>query len=539
MELTAAEQRYHPRLALFAVLTCIAFCGFCPGCGGHGTSLTQQPAVVQMPSLPPPSELVRTAAYTDEDRVRIGSSFLITVNQNVSINGSRGVYSPSWDAGGTPTTADLAYAVYAFFVEGYDLDPELYLRWCTAPAAADVWVGVADWPADAWEFHACNDSGRYPLGSMDDYISETGTLMAVVAVAGLDECLLDCLRLGPVVGAWLIETVDIMVPRTISLAIDQANMPHIGYATTYPDQGDYWTSYAKFDGYEWDIQYVADTGLLDPWTDAVPRTTYMDIDSAGRPHFVYDDALEETTEYKYHDGSSWQKIDLTALTNHVTSMALDSADLVHITYSDGGLRHAWYTGTEWLSEEVGSGLQAGRPSLALNSSDTAFIAYYDLDGDHMAMASQSDGGWEFYNVPLIEDWGNYWPSAACRSTGLPAFTFHNDSDGELWYAYFTKGVGWNTLVADSDGDVGERSSLAFDSMDHPHVSYYDHTNYDLKYAYFDGASWSVQTVEGDGIYSGEISSIAIDRYDRPCIAFKGHEPPDGHYSRLRFARRID
>lgn len=133
---------------------------------------------------------------------------------------------------------------------------------------------------------------------------------------------------------------------------------------------------------------------------------------------------------------SIETVDSTGDVGELTSMALDSNDYPHISYSDitkGYLKYAKWTGREWSIETVNS------------------AGYVDK-----------------------------FTSIALDSKGYPHISYSDVINEDLKYAKWT-GSAWSIEAVDSDGDVGG-SSIALDSNDYPHISYVDRTNDYLKYA---------------------------------------------------------
>jgi nitrous oxidase accessory protein NosD len=108
-------------------------------------------------------------------------------------------------------------------------------------------------------------------------------------------------------------------------------------------------------------------------------------------------------------------------------------------------------------------------------------------------------------------------SLALESAGNPHISYFDSTNNDLKYASWN-GFSWVIETVDSEGNVGDCCSLALDSNDHPHISYYDSLNNDLKYAVKYGSSWSIQVVDSADcdLYT---TSIALDSTGKPHIIY--------------------
>jgi hypothetical protein len=102
----------------------------------------------------------------------------------------------------------------------------------------------------------------------------------------------------------------------------------------------------------------------------------------------------------------------------------------------------------------------------------------------------------------------------------PHISYYDATNGDLEYAHRPGVWRWELAVVDSEGDVGQYTSLALDEGGYPHISYYDATNADLKYAHMDAAGWHVETVDSAGD-AGTFTSIALDFDGYPHITYLG------------------
>lgn len=167
------------------------------GCAG-GARFQNPPAGTNAQagtSFPPPSAL-HSASYTQEDLDLWGSEYANSLpSNNVRRRSEQVEYLPSAAAGGHDL-ADLAYAIYQFQLDGYDLESTLRFTWTTTQDFANAWVGLADFQRDRWEWHALPADGSLAFDAARN-ISVTGTMYVIVLCGGKDYWTLKLLRVGP------------------------------------------------------------------------------------------------------------------------------------------------------------------------------------------------------------------------------------------------------------------------------------------------------------------------------------------------------
>ncbi len=177
--------------------SCLLLCA----CGGprlNGTVAGPGTAPASFSVLPPPSAL-RCADFAPLDLRRLGAEYEHALpNAHVTDGAFTAAFAPDWQqpAG---RFSDLAYAIYAFNIADFNLDPNLYVTLALHQNPTDAWIGLANFSRDRWDwFHMPADGAPLPF-NQTQHMTVAGGLYAITLFTGTAPWTVDALRVGTVV----------------------------------------------------------------------------------------------------------------------------------------------------------------------------------------------------------------------------------------------------------------------------------------------------------------------------------------------------
>jgi thiol-disulfide isomerase/thioredoxin len=164
----------------------------------------QDKAVAAVSALPRLSDApaVRSASFNLLDLQQPGANFEQGMGHNrVAPVTTSAQFTPDWTDGDS-NPEGLAYCTYLFQLGDYAESGKpqtVGLDWDGAQPPqnfGNLWVGLANWDAQQWDWYAGPEDGVLTLDSLAPYTSSTGQATVMVLLAGAEPATLDILRVG-------------------------------------------------------------------------------------------------------------------------------------------------------------------------------------------------------------------------------------------------------------------------------------------------------------------------------------------------------
>ena len=176
--------------ALLAALSAIAICA----CVAESAPRIPDPAADLAGLLPAPQSL-RQASGSVTGRFRYGAMFEAALPQQrteAAANASA-LYSPQLSS--APQFEDLAFAIYALDSSGFEPPEQLWLEWFQSADFGHLWIGLADFSANRWDWYPGPAWGYLALDG-EKYFGQ-GLGYAVVLCSGQSPWRLKSIRILP------------------------------------------------------------------------------------------------------------------------------------------------------------------------------------------------------------------------------------------------------------------------------------------------------------------------------------------------------
>ena len=187
------------------------------------------------------------------------------------------------------------------------------------------------------------------------------------------------------------------IARYISMALDTNGHPHIAYYSLIGQN----IKYAFWNGAAWTVQNVDTIGKVDSESF---RSVSIAVDSQNRPHISYFHEAAHHLKYANWDGAVWQTqwVDTQEVRGKVSSLALDANDYARIAYRDDTndrLRYVAWDGSSWQFESIDwNGNVGWYPSLVIAADGSSRVAYRDIRDGMLRYAHRDAQGWHYQTV---------------------------------------------------------------------------------------------------------------------------------------------
>jgi len=268
------------------------------------------------------------------------------------------------------------------------------------------------------------------------------------------------------------------------------------------------------------------------------------IDNEGTPYVAYSDMGSDATSpgqiaVKAFIDDSWTPVGADFLTDpsygaHEPSLAIASSNTPYIAYWDENLGDL--VSVMKYEESAGAWTPVGgsvaintemsySTSLALDSQDTPYVAY-GAHFDQKVYVLKYDGtDWVYVGTPGFSDGTSMYINLAVDSTDTP-YVVYIENTGVDFQVTVKKynGTDWLTVGTPI---VGENqfndAKISFDSQDTPYIAYEDPVHdYQVTVKKYNGSSWETVGTEGFSPYCHANVGLDINSEDVPYVAAFSH-----------------
>lgn len=412
-------------LILLALLLLVSCSG--PGQRSAGRAVMPQGTI----GLPSPSEL-RATSYSQGERSVTADQYETALpNSRVQVSGTALQFAAASDQ---LAPSDLAFAMYELDATGYSGQGLLGIDWAGAPPSAGVWVGLANWAANRWDWQLTPQTEEVDLGLYADYVDGiSGHFLICVLSTRTQTMTLDSVHFG---------TPGVEPPVNL-VASDSQYIDHVALSWAPPPSGPTPTGYSI-------------------WRSDSQGGSYSQIGTSASPGYDDTTALLDTVY--------WYKV-RSQLTGDADSAFSNEDDGVA---SAGGIGWTLTTATTVAQSQdptfISLAQVNGNPAIVYNRFASGYGIHYVRAQN--AAGSAWIGVQDIYSAGQDTSFGDYggFPGVAYSdSTGSNNIYYFrgSDADGTTWAAPVTvlDLAGAHILTRPDLADVGGMPAVAFMNAD--------------------------------------------------------------------------